>query len=112
MTFYLVTPGLFTTMRTPVLAGRPIGEGDGRDAPWVAMVNESAARRLWPGEDPIEKQLLLDTVPDEQVRRIVGVVPDIPLRHGELVSQPVVYASCTFSNRCAPARPGGRCPAA
>jgi putative ABC transport system permease protein len=91
--YFLVTPNLFRTIRTPLLQGRDIDEGDARTRPWVVVVNQAAARLFWPNQNPIGRRLTIDVVPDEQVREVIGVVPDIPVRHGETTPQPVIYAS-------------------
>lgn len=90
--YFLVTPKLFSTIRTPILRGREVIDHDTAAAPWVAVVNETCARRFWPGENPIGKRLTLDTVPEEQSREVVGVVRDIPTRHAA-EPEPVIYAS-------------------
>jgi len=91
-TYFLVTPNLFSTLRTPIVHGRDFSDRDTATTPWVAIVNETCARRFWPGENPIGKRLTLDTVPEEQPREVIGVVRDIPTRHtGD--PQPVIYAS-------------------
>jgi predicted permease len=91
-TYFLVTPNFFPTMRTPIVHGRDFTDHDTAATPWTAIVNETAARRFWPGEDPIGKRFTLDTVPEEQAREVIGVVRDIPTRHAE-PAQPVIYAS-------------------
>jgi len=91
--YFLVTPGLFQTLRTPVLSGRELTERDAAGRPWVAMVNAAAARQFWPGRNPIGRRLRLDVGPDEPPREVIGVVADIPTRHGQLDPQPVIYAS-------------------
>lgn len=92
VTYYLVTPHLFPTLRTPIVQGRDFSERDAVTTPWVAIVNETLARRFWPGEEAIGKRLRLEAVPEEQLREVIGVVRDIPTRHaGE--PQPVMYAS-------------------
>ena len=48
-----VTPGYLDMLRIPLLRGRGLEEGDVEGAPLVAVVNETFAERLWPGEDPI-----------------------------------------------------------
>jgi predicted permease len=48
-----VTPGYFRTMGIPVLRGREFTAEDREDAPLVALVNETAAKKLWPGKNPI-----------------------------------------------------------
>jgi predicted permease len=90
--YFVVTPNLFETLRTPIVHGRDFTDRDSVSAPWVAIVNETCARRLWPGEDAIGKRLTLDTVPEEQTRLVIGVVRDIPTRHAR-PAEPVIYAS-------------------
>jgi putative ABC transport system permease protein len=89
--YFLVTPGFFATMKAP-LRGRDFDATDTGSAPWTAIVNESAARWLWPGEDPIGKRLTLDTAPEEQPRTVIGVAADIPARLRE-GPRPIIYAS-------------------
>jgi predicted permease len=48
-----VTADYFKTLRIRILRGRDFTEADRADAPMVVIVNESMARRLWPGLDPI-----------------------------------------------------------
>jgi predicted permease len=91
--YYVVTPDIFRTLGTDVVRGRELASADTHSTPWVAVVNETAARRFWPDQDPIGQRLALDTVPEDQPRQVIGVVQDIPLRHGEMASEPVVYAS-------------------
>lgn len=91
-TYFIITPNLFATIGTPIVRGREFTGRDVAGTAWVAIVNETAARRFWPGEDPIGKRLTLDVVPEEQTREVIGVVRDIPTRHAE-DPEPVVYAS-------------------
>jgi putative ABC transport system permease protein len=90
--YFLVTPNFFATMRTAVLQGREVTDADTAAGQWVAVINETAARRFWPGENPIGRRFTIDVVPDERPREVIGVVGDIPTRHGE-PAQPVIYAS-------------------
>ena len=91
--YFLVTPNFFKTMRTDFLRGRDVNDTDIVASPWAAIVNETAARRFWPGEDPIGRRLTIDVVPDERPREVIGVVRDIPTRSGEVEAQPVIYTS-------------------
>ena len=91
--YFLVTPNFFNTMRTRIVRGREFGSGDTTSSPWVAVVNETLARALWPGEDAIGKRIRLDVSSDEQTREVVGIVRDIPTRRAQLQADPVVYAS-------------------
>jgi putative ABC transport system permease protein len=71
-------------MRIPFVAGRDFNDADRDGAQRVIIVNEEAARRYWPGQDPIGKVLLHH--PDE-IRRgqdnlpktvvVIGVVRDV-----------------------------------
>ena len=65
-----VSPGYFYTLRIPVLKGRTFTGHDDEQAQKVAVVNESLARHLWPGEDPIGKELPLLGAP----LTVIGVV--------------------------------------
>jgi len=57
----VVEPGYFATLRTQLLRGRDFNEGDRAKAPFVAIINETLARRLWPGRDPIGQTLVQQT---------------------------------------------------
>lgn len=71
-----VSPDYFKVLGIPVLAGRPFDARDGADAPPVAVVSESLARRLWPGADPVGKKLQIALMP-ETARTVVGVAADV-----------------------------------
>jgi predicted permease len=91
--YFLITPNFFAAMRTPLVRGRDLNDFDTVSGTWVAIINETMARRFWPGEDPIGKRLTLGVVSGEQPREIVGVVRDIPLRRTQAEADPVIYAS-------------------
>ena len=88
--FTVVTPDYFRTMQVPVKSGRDFNDGDRRDAPFVAVVNESLARASFPGEDPIGHRLQsgLDT---SEFMTIVGVVADIRTAGPAQAAQPEIY---------------------
>jgi putative ABC transport system permease protein len=71
-----VTPGYFRTMGIPVLRGREFTDGDRADAPLVALVNETAVKKLWPNRNPIggTVKMLSDSAPWATV---IGVVKDV-----------------------------------
>jgi predicted permease len=70
-----VTPGYFDVMGVDVVRGRAFTALDDENAPLVAVVNETMARRLWPGKDAIggTVKMLNETSPKATV---VGVVRD------------------------------------
>jgi putative ABC transport system permease protein len=71
-----VTPGYFRTMGIPVLRGREFTAEDQADAPLVALVNETAVKKLWPNKDPIGGTIkMLD--PKAPWATVVGVVQDV-----------------------------------
>jgi predicted permease len=72
---HLVSPGYFATLRIPIRAGRDFNERDSSRVPHVVIVNETFARRHFPGEDPIGRTLItgMGQLPSE----IVGVVADV-----------------------------------
>jgi predicted permease len=71
-----VTPGFFSTLRVPVLGGRGFTNADRDDAPRVAIVSQSLARRLWPGETAMGHRIYWGGV-GGRTRTIVGVVGDV-----------------------------------
>lgn len=72
-----VLPGFFEVMAIPLLSGRDFSRRDDLQAPRVAIVNETLARTLWPGESAIGKRLSSGP-PEAQVwLEIVGVVGDV-----------------------------------
>jgi len=72
-----IGPGYFATMQIPVLSGREFTAGDGDKAPWVAIVNETLARRYMVKNDSLDKALgRILRLRDNMPIRIVGVVKD------------------------------------
>jgi putative ABC transport system permease protein len=55
--YRIATPGYLRALGVPFLKGRDLSETDGPDAAGAVVVNETAAKRLWPNEDPIGKQV-------------------------------------------------------
>jgi predicted permease len=49
----MVSPGYFSTLRIPLLAGRDFTDQDNAQVPNVAILNETMARRFWPGQNPL-----------------------------------------------------------
>ncbi|HEY6985606.1 MAG TPA: ABC transporter permease [Rhodanobacteraceae bacterium] len=86
------TPDYFSTLRIPLRSGRLIADTDRLDQPPVALINEALARREWPGESPIGKQIQLGDR-DEKAPwiTIVGVVGDVREHSLDLAPVPQVY---------------------
>jgi putative ABC transport system permease protein len=88
------TPGYFRTLAIPVLRGRDFDEHDEAGAAPVAIISEAAARRFWPGENPLGKRLRMHVSATNQrqtFREIVGVVGDVKHSRLDLPAAPIVY---------------------
>ena len=90
--YFVVTPRFFTDVRAS-LRGRDIADTDTVSSPWVAIVNESAARLLWPDGDAVGRRVRLPDVLEAPTREVIGVVRDIPLNLKHTDATPVIYAS-------------------
>lgn len=69
----LVDPDYFAVMGIPILRGRPIDSDDVAGAPLVAVVDEEAARRRWPDEEPLGKTLFVGEGDEQRPITVVGV---------------------------------------
>ena len=70
----IVSDGYIAAMGIPLRAGRDLSPHDAPTGEPVMLVNETMARALWPGQDPIGKVVL---GPCAKERRVVGVVGDV-----------------------------------
>jgi predicted permease len=81
--FRSISSGFFETMGVPILEGRDFDERDRKSAERVVMISQSVARQLFPGQDPVNRELRwTDPVMkfigiSGEPRRIIGVVPDL-----------------------------------
>src|SRR6185503_2446646 len=70
----IVSTEYFQTMGIPLMRGRAFTGRDTDSTPNVVVINEAAARRYWPNEDPIGQRISLGATDDW--RQIVGIVGD------------------------------------
>jgi putative ABC transport system permease protein len=82
----VISPDYFRTMRTPLRKGRTFGPQDQATVPAVMIVNDTFARRFFPGEEVIGKRIIPGEGRQPVTREIVGVVGDI--RHEGLDVEP------------------------
>lgn len=86
--------GYFGAMGIPLIRGRLFQESDGPDARHVTLVSQSLARRYWPNEDAIGKQIQFGNMDgDFRLLNIVGIVGDV---HGNGLDRdvrPTVYTN-------------------
>jgi putative ABC transport system permease protein len=87
-----VSPGYLETLGVPLVSGRPIGDGDTRDAPRVAVINEAMVRSHWPDEDPIGKQFRFGLGGIETLFTVVGIVGDMRQDGLDMPPFPEIYA--------------------
>ena len=77
--FGVVGPGYFAALGIPILRGREFTPEDRADAPGVAIVNETFARRFWPGENPLGRTIRVRGE-DGPATTIVGLARDSKYR--------------------------------
>lgn len=79
----VISPGFFTALSVPIIAGRDFTDADRRDGEPVVIVSQSLAQRMFPNQDAINRHVMwtdpvikfIDISPAP--RRIVGVAADI-----------------------------------
>ena len=87
----LVSPGFFATAGIPILTGREFGERDRENAPLVALVNQTFARRFFGNENPIGKRFGDRGQASSGRYEIVGVVGDAKYGSVREQTRPMVY---------------------
>jgi predicted permease len=75
--FNMVSPDYFATMGTRIVRGRAFTEHDRKGSPPVAVVNETMARTLWPGRNPIGECVILRDEEGKPCVEVVGVAQDV-----------------------------------
>ena len=60
--FNAVSPGYFRTLRIPLLEGRDFTNADQEDTQWVAIINETMAKRFWPNGDALGHEFRIAVV--------------------------------------------------
>jgi putative ABC transport system permease protein len=88
--FLSVSPEYFHTLKVAMLAGRPFSESDGLKSRPVAIVNQSFAKKYFPGASPVGYHVSFADSPSEW-REIVGVVSDFRQRNPEEDLQALAY---------------------
>ncbi|HET9569064.1 MAG TPA: ABC transporter permease, partial [Vicinamibacterales bacterium] len=81
--FRTVSPGFFSALGVPLIAGRDFNDADRRDSEKVVIVSQSLAQRMFPNQDAVNRHVtwtdpvmkFIDVSPEP--RRIVGLVADV-----------------------------------
>jgi predicted permease len=90
----VVSPGYFEVLKIPLLRGRLFTDNDRGGAPEVAIVNQSLARQLWPGVDPMADRISIKQLGlghEDPARQIVGIVADVRENGLSYDLQPAVF---------------------
>jgi putative ABC transport system permease protein len=84
-------PGYFRVMGIPLVQGRDFDWRDDGDSTLVAIVNETAARRFWPGDSPMGKRLSTGSATNRKHWEVIGVAKDTKSRTLGEDPRPQVY---------------------
>ncbi|MGH9888414.1 MAG: FtsX-like permease family protein, partial [bacterium] len=98
---YAVSPGYFEAMKIPLRRGRLLDASDARGGPTAVLLNESFARRVFRGQDPIGQRLHLGNR-DEPWYTVVGIVGDV--RQASLTAEQADAVYITASRWYSPDR--------
>ncbi len=90
--FGVTTEGYFQTLGIPLLRGRLFNDRDTINAPHVAVISQSLARKRWPHEDPIGHTIEFGNMDgDMRLLTIVGIVADVHEYGLDAPPEPTVY---------------------
>jgi putative ABC transport system permease protein len=99
--FRTISPGFFAALGVPILAGRDFNDLDSQSNEAVVMISESLAKRMFPGQDAINRHVywtdpVLQFIPGfkSEQQRIIGVTADIDDEH--VVPEPTLTIYSTF----------------
>jgi len=87
--FNTATPNYFETMGISLIKGRLFSEHDQLNTPRVFLINQTMARRFWPDQDPIGKQIKIEE--DDTTGAVIGVVGDAKHYFLEEEARPQMY---------------------
>lgn len=92
--FMTVLPGYFDTMGIPILAGRDVSDRDTDEAPHVAVINQTMARRYWPNDPrPLGRRFHLTSASSEAGVwvTVVGLARDVHHQNPIRPPRPEMY---------------------
>ena len=76
--WFNVSPGYFNTLGVPILRGRDLDRQDSTGSVWPVLVNETLARRYWPGTNPVGDRFRFQIGKTPNNAEIIGMVRDVP----------------------------------
>jgi putative ABC transport system permease protein len=95
-----ISPGFFSTLRVPIVAGRDFNDLDRKETDSVVIISQTLAQRTFPNQDPINRHIMwtdpimkfINIAPTP--RRIIGVAADIDDEH--IVAEPTLTVYSPF----------------
>jgi predicted permease len=97
-----ISADFFRTLGASLVRGRYFSDHDDQNAPQVVIINAEAARRFYPGQDPIGKRITVNYLAlgsrnnrPPPPREIVGIVANVRQRALDLPSEPAIYMPYT-----------------
>lgn len=92
--YRVASAGYFPAMNIPLIRGRLFQESDGPDSPHAALISEALARRFWPNEDVLGKQIQFGNMDgDVRLLHVVGIVGDVRDEGLDAEARPIVYVN-------------------
>lgn len=95
-----ISPGFFSTLRVPILAGRDFNDLDRKDTDSVVIISQTLAQRIFPNQDPLNRHIMWTDPVMKFIgikptpRRIVGVAADIDDEH--MIPEPTLTVYSPF----------------
>jgi putative ABC transport system permease protein len=89
--YRMATPGMFRALGIPLKRGRLLAASDVPGRPLVAVINETAARQYWTGDDPIGRTIRYYPQETSPSIQIVGIVGDVRSTNPGEPAPPAVY---------------------
>ena len=89
--YLMATPRMFGALGLPLKRGRLFVDSDAPGRPLVAVINETAARLYWPGDDPIGRRIRYYPQETSPSIQIVGIVGDVRSLGATEPAPPAVY---------------------
>ncbi len=93
----VVSPGFFAALGVPIVEGRDFNDDDRRGGEPVVIISQTVARRMFPGQDPINRHIMWSDPVLEYVsisrgpRRIIGISADVDDEHLIPGPAPTIY---------------------
>ena len=91
---HMVTPDHFRTLGIPILRGRSFTARDRTGAPRVVVLNETAARRFWPGQDPLGHRIAAASfyfAGGDSTAEVIGIARDVRYGSFDAEMEPDLY---------------------